>query len=100
MPYEKSCSTKEAAQVFLKISQNPQENTFARVSFLTKLQEVCNFIKKETLAQVFFSEFCEIFKNNFFTEQFWATASAIILNGRTLLYGKPCFIAKGTSLFL
>ena len=24
-----------------------------------------NFIKKETLAQVFFCEFCEIFKNNF-----------------------------------
>ena len=25
----------------------------------------CNFIKKETLAQVFSCEFCEIFKNNF-----------------------------------
>ena len=75
MPYEKSCSTKEAAQVFLKISQNPQENTFARVSFLTKLQEVCNFIKKETLAQVFFSEFCEIFKNIFFIEHLLVTAS-------------------------
>ena len=28
-----------------------------------------NFIKKETLAQVFSCEFCEIFKNTFFTEQ-------------------------------
>ena len=27
---------------------------------------LCNFIKKETLAQVFSCEFCEIFKNNFF----------------------------------
>ena len=27
---------------------------------------VCNYIKKETLAQVFFCEFCEIFKNTFF----------------------------------
>ena len=28
--------------------------------------EACNFIKKETLAQVFSSEFCEILKNTFF----------------------------------
>ena len=30
--------------------------------------KACNFIKKETLAQVFTCEFCEIFNNNFFTE--------------------------------
>ena len=35
----------------------------------------CNFIKKETLAQVFPCEFCEISINTFFTEHFWATAS-------------------------
>ena len=36
------------------------------VSFLIKLQaEVCNFIKKETLAQVFSCEFCGIYKNTF-----------------------------------
>ena len=34
-----------------------------------------NFIKKETLAQVFSCEFCEIFKNIFFTEPLRATAS-------------------------
>ena len=34
-----------------------------------------NFIKKETLAQVFSCEFCEISKNTFFTEHVWATAS-------------------------
>ena len=28
----------------------------------------CNFIKKETLAQVFSSEFCGIFQNNSFIE--------------------------------
>ena len=33
-----------------------------------------NFIKKETLAQVFFCEFCEIFKNIFFTEHLRTTA--------------------------
>ena len=35
----------------------------------------CNFIKKETLAQVFSCEFCKISKNTFFTEHLWATAS-------------------------
>ena len=39
--------------------------------------EVCNFIKRETLAQLFSYEFCEIFKNNFFTEQLRVTASDI-----------------------
>ena len=43
----------------LKISKNSQENTCARVSFLIKLQEACNLIKIETLAQVFSCEFCE-----------------------------------------
>ena len=28
----------------------------------------CNFIKKETLAQVSSCEFCEIFKNTFFSK--------------------------------
>ena len=36
--------------------------------FLEISQQVCNFIKKETLAQVFSCEFCEISKNAFFTE--------------------------------
>ena len=36
--------------------------------FLEISQQVCNFIKKETLAQVFSCEFCEISKNTFFTE--------------------------------
>ena len=51
---------------FLEISQNSQGNTCARVSSLIKLQgSACNFIKKETLAQVFSCEFCEIYKNRF-----------------------------------
>ena len=36
--------------------------------------QVCNLIKKETLTQVFSCEFCEIFKNTFFTEDLRATA--------------------------
>ena len=46
------------------MSQNSQGNTFARVSILTKSQ-ACNFIKIETLAQVFSCEFCEISKSTF-----------------------------------
>ena len=42
-------------KVFLKVLQNSQGHTCARV---------CNFIKKQTLAQV--CEFCQIFKNTFF----------------------------------
>ena len=41
--------------------------TCVRVSFFNKVAgEGCNFIKKETLAQVFSCEFYEISKNTFF----------------------------------
>ena len=40
----------------------------------------CNFIKKETLAQLFSCEFCQIFKNIFFTEQASTTASVFGLH--------------------
>ena len=58
-------------KVLLEISQNSQENTCTRGSFLIKknfIKKVLNFIKKEYLAQVFFCEFCEVSKNTFFTE--------------------------------
>ena len=63
------CSVKK---VLSEISENSHENTCARASFLVKLQawglrpEACNFTKKETLAQVFPCEFCEISNNTFF----------------------------------
>ena len=47
-PPEMLCKKK----VFLEITQNSQENTCVRVSFIIKFQaSVCNFIKKEALAQ-------------------------------------------------
>ena len=53
-------------KVFLEISQNSQENTCVRASFLIKLQaQACNFIKKETLTQVLPYEFCEILRAPF-----------------------------------
>ena len=58
---------KQPPKVFIEISQNSQENTCTRVSFLIKLQAW-------GLAQVFCCEFCEISKNTFF-KQLWVTAS-------------------------
>ena len=60
------CSVEKVA---LEISLNSQGNTCARVSFLIKLQvSACNFVKKETLAQVFSCEFCEFLRTPFLTE--------------------------------
>ena len=54
----RGCSIKK---LFLKISQNSQENTCVGVSFLTMLHAlVCNFTEKEMLPQLFSCEFCEI----------------------------------------
>ena len=61
----RTCS---AEKVFLEISQNPQGNTFVRVSFL--IERSGTLLKKETLAQVFSCELCEICKNTFVKEHF------------------------------
>ena len=54
----------------------------------------CNFIKKETLAQVISCEFCEISKYTFFTEHLWTTVS--IFCGFNSIF----FIAKKFHLLL
>ena len=56
------CSVKK---LFLKISQNSQENTCARVSFneVASLRPATSL--KETLAQVFSCEFFQISKNTY-----------------------------------
>ena len=43
------------------------------VGGLLRIVRPCNFIKKETLAQVFSSEFCKIATKTFFAD-LWATA--------------------------
>ena len=43
--------------------------------FCGKRCSECKFIKNETLQQVFFCEFCKIFKNTIFTEHLSVTAS-------------------------
>ena len=57
-------------KVFLKLSQNWQENIFVGVSFLIKLQ-ASGFIKKETETQVFPMNFVKFFMNTFFKEHVW-----------------------------
>ena len=55
--------------MFLEISQNSQENTCARVSFLIKLQaETCNFIKKELWHRCFLVNFVKFIRTPFVTE--------------------------------
>ena len=44
----------------------------------------CNFIKKETLSQVFSCEFCDISKNTSLTEHLWTTAS--VFNNTFFVY--------------
>ena len=69
------CSAKK---MFLEISQNSQESTCARVSFLIKLKaQACNFIEKETLTQVFSCEFCGISKSTFSCRTSSVAASVI-----------------------
>ena len=53
--------------MFLKVSRNSQDSNCARVYLWKKLKaEDCDFIKKETLAQVLSCELCVIFKNTCF----------------------------------
>ena len=52
-----------------------RESVFLSAVFST----ACNFIKKETLAQVFSCQFCEIFKNTYFIEHLWMAASVNIV---------------------
>ena len=61
-----SCPEVFCLKVFIEVWQNSLKNASAGVSFLIKLQALaCNFIKKETLVQVFSYEFCEISENVF-----------------------------------
>ena len=62
--FVRRCSVKT---VLLEISLNSHENICAGVSFLQP--QACNFVKIDSLTQVFFCEFCKhLSKNIFFTE--------------------------------
>ena len=68
--------------LFLEISQNSQEDTWARVSFLLKLQAW------ETLTQVFSCEFCEISKSTYRTPLVAASEHKLHIFGIVILNTK------------
>ena len=75
-------------KVFLEIWQNSQKKSVLEFLFLLKKRlwhwqentctRVSLFNKTETVAQGFFCEFCKIYKNIFFTEHLWATATRLL----------------------
>ena len=73
-PYPKFCQIIEAAiggvllkKVFLEISQNSQEKTCARDTFLNKIAGLrpATSLKKESLAQMFSCEFSKFLRTTF-----------------------------------
>ena len=53
-------------KVFLEISPNSQENTYASVSFLIKLPACCNFLKKRLWHRCFPVNFVKFLRTPFF----------------------------------
>ena len=81
---EEATESDPRKEVFLKLLQDSQENTCARVSFFDKVAGLaCNFIKKETLAQVFSCEF-------FFVAPFFSKISSSFTNDTTTNFHKKC----------
>ena len=82
------------------IGRHPCQNLF-----LIKLQaEAYNFIKKETLTQVFSYEFCKIFKNSFSdrTPLVPASESRTLTCQKKKLFARhePNIMQRGTLLFM
>ena len=51
-----------------------------RQTFANHRLETCNFVKKETLTQVFSCEFCKIDKNTFYYRTLLVAASDVLIN--------------------
>ena len=65
---------KEIVQVLnnLAVVRSSRPEVLCKRSVLKKFGKMaCNFIKKETVVQVFSCEFCEIFTNTFFIKHLW-----------------------------
>ena len=71
MLYDKNVATFMLQLCYDKISRQTLAN---------QRLDAGNFIKKETLAQVFSWEFCEIYKNNFYYRTPLLAASGVLLN--------------------
>ena len=66
---QKRCFPKR--DVLRNVAKFTGKHLFQSLFFNKVVGQACNFIKKETLAQVFSGEFCEIFENTFCTEHIW-----------------------------
>ena len=96
---------------FFKTSRSSHQRCSVRKGVLKNLvkftgKQLCQglifnrvFIKKETLAQAFFCEFCEISKNTFFPEYLRKTASEH-LGDQKMFAGFYCFLIMKISFFL
>ena len=73
-------------KVFLEISQKLTGKHLCQSLFFNKLAEACNFIKKETLAQVFYCEFYGISKNALFYGTLSMPASGLWLKCLSVKY--------------
>ena len=60
-------------KIYFKIHGVTTWETDIAINILSNQPQACNFIKKETLAQVLSCEFCDISKNTFFTEHILTT---------------------------
>ena len=69
-------SLHKGQQTSTELKRNMNDGT---IVFLVSLLIVF-FIKKETLAQVFSCEFCEISDNTLFPEHLWTNASVVLKN--------------------
>ena len=80
------CHQKQPPEVFYKkdVLRNFAKFTgkhLCQSLFFNKVAgQACNFIKKETLAQMFSCEFCEISQNTFFIEHLLTAASVSLKN--------------------
>ena len=87
--------------MFLNISQNSQENTCSRLSFLLKLQALASTLLKKRLRQVLSCEYYEIFKNTFFIELLQTTTpyfiSPLLLIREVYLHQEWFYLLKGRS---
>ena len=63
--------THQELSVYLEISQNSQENTWARVSFSFKLQSSATLLKKRLWLRCFLVNFVKFLRTPFFIEHLW-----------------------------
>ena len=67
-PFLQNSSGRLLFQNFCQTAKVDAGNRILKSSIHPQKQKACNFVKKESLAQVFYCDFCQISKNIFFTE--------------------------------